>query len=190
VTGTTRARAKAHRRDALVTAATRLFAERGFDRVSIEELGAAAGVSGPAMYRHFASKQVVLAAILVEVSEWLLERGTAIVDEQPDAAVALDRLIGFHVDFALASRDVIRIQDHDLDKLAANDEAAVRSAQRSYVELWVGVLAHLRPDDTDVALRLRAHATFGLINSTPHSAGRAEHARDVLESMARAALLS
>lgn len=185
---TTRARAKAQRRDALVDAATRLFAERGFDRVSIEDLGAAAGVSGPALYRHFGGKQDVLAAILVDVSEWLLAEGTRVVDETPEADTALRRLVAFHVGFALASRDVIRIQDHDLDKLAPADERAVRNAQRRYVELWVSVLARLLPEEPEDALRLRAHAAFGLINSTPHSAGRARAARAILEAMAHAAL--
>lgn len=187
---TTRARAKARRRDTLIDAATRLFAQRGFDRVSLEDLGAAAGVSGPAVYRHFESKQAVLAAILVDVSESLLERGTAIVAETPDAAAALERLVAFHVDFALASRDVIRIQDHDLDKLAPADERAVRTAQRSYVELWVGVLALLLDDEPEDALRLRAHAAFGLMNSTPHAVRTARDARGTLERMASAALLA
>ena len=46
--------------------------------MSIEDLGAAVGVSGPAVYRHFASKQAVLAALLVGVSEHLLAGGMAV----------------------------------------------------------------------------------------------------------------
>jgi AcrR family transcriptional regulator len=49
------------RREQLVTAAARLFAERGFHGVTIEELGAAVGISGPGFYKHFASKDAVLA---------------------------------------------------------------------------------------------------------------------------------
>lgn len=184
-----REQAKAQRREALVGAATRLFAERGFDRVSIEELGAAAGVSGPAVYRHFASKQAVLAAILVEVSEWLLREGSAVVQQAPDASAAIEGLVAFHVDFALSSADVIRVQDRDLDKLAEPDQHAVRSAQRRYVELWVGMLAQLLPGQAEAALRLRAHAGFGLMNSTPHSVREIAGARASLVAMARAALL-
>src|ERR1700754_50998 len=76
-TGTTRDRAKADRRETLLSAAARLFAGRGFARVSLEDLGAAAGVSGPAVYRHFAGKQAVLAALLIDVSRELVGGGEA-----------------------------------------------------------------------------------------------------------------
>lgn len=187
---TARDRAKAERRAALLSAAAQLFAERGFPRVSLDELGAAAGVSGPAVYKHFASKQAVLAAILVGASEGLLAGGRAVIASAGvDARAALEGLVAFHVNFALANADVIRVQDHDLDSLADDDRHTVRALQREYVELWVDVLARLRPADARVALRTRAHACFGLINSTPHSSRvGARAARSILESMALAAL--
>ena len=55
-------------------AAASLFAVNGFNRVSLEDLGAAAGVSGPAVYRHFPGKQAVLGALLLTVSQDLLLR--------------------------------------------------------------------------------------------------------------------
>lgn len=186
---TARDRAKAERRAALLRAAAQLFAERGFPRVSLDDLGAAAGVSGPAVYKHFASKQAVLAAILVDASEGLLAGGRAVVAGAASDAGALADLVAFHVDFALANADVIRVQDHDLDSLADDDRHTVRALQREYVELWVDVLARLRPADARPALRTRAHACFGLINSTPHSSRvGARAARSILESMALAAL--
>src|SRR5579863_8790628 len=73
---THRSRMKAERRQQLVRAASRLFAERGFRAVSMEDLAAEAGVSGPAVYRHFASKEALLADLLIDVSRQLLEEGT------------------------------------------------------------------------------------------------------------------
>jgi AcrR family transcriptional regulator len=189
---TAREQAKADRRAALLASAARLFAERGFDRVSMEELGAAAGVSGPAVYRHFPSKQSVLAALLIEVSEALQNGGQSVADGATDAEDALRSLIRFHVDFAIANPHVIRVQDRDLDSLADADRHAVRALQRGYVELWVAVLARLRPGSEAAELRIRSHATFGLINSTPHSARPSPRAatRGLLEQMAWAALTS
>ncbi|MCU1583987.1 MAG: TetR/AcrR family transcriptional regulator [Microbacteriaceae bacterium] len=184
---TPRARAKADRRSALLDAAARLFAERGFDRVSIEELGAAVGVSGPAVYRHFSGKQAVLSAILIEVSEGLSSGGALVIGAHPDAAAALRALIAFHVDFALSNADVIRVQDRDLESLADLDQHDVRALQRTYVELWVDVLARLYPRVERANLRVRAHATFGLINSTPHS-GHTRETGAILERMALAAI--
>ncbi len=191
---TPRSQAKENRRQALLSAAAALFASHGFNRVSLEDLGAAAGVSGPAVYRHFASKQAVLGALLLGVSQDLLDGGRRVVAESGDPSAALAHLVTFHVDFALSNPDVIRVQDQDLGNLAPEEQSEVRTLQRSYVELWVDVLAGLHENTETAELRMRAHATFGLINSTPHSVrnhGRrmaAKRARPLLENMALAAL--
>lgn len=194
---TQRSQAKADRRSALLSAAAALFAERGFNGVSLEDLGAAAGVSGPAVYRHFAGKQAVLGALLVGVSENLLSGGQSVIAAAHTAQAALQGLVRFQVEFALDNPDVIRVQDRDLASLADDDRVAVRSLQRTYVELWVRVLAELHPDTDPAPLRIRAHAVFGLINSTPHSAhapgaGATKLSRDmvgeILERLALAAL--
>ena len=75
--GTQRSQAKEIRRQALLTAAASLFAVNGFNRVSLEDLGAAAGVSGPAVYRHFPGKQAVLGDLLLTVSRDLWTAASA-----------------------------------------------------------------------------------------------------------------
>ena len=192
--GTARERGKADRTAALLAAATTLFAERGFAGVSMEQLGAAVGISGPAVYRHFANKQAVLAAVLSQVSTMLLDGGQRVCSSTEAVDEQLRLLVAFHVDFALDSTDVIRVQDRDLASLGAEARHEVRRIQREYVELWVGVLRGLHPDESAERLRIRAHAGFGLMNSTPHSARGAGVApataqvRSVLQSLALAAL--
>ena len=191
---TERDRAKADRQAAILHEAARLFAERGFSGVSLEELGAAVGVSGPAVYRHFANKQALLGAILVRVSERLLNGGQQVIAENHSPSDRLEGLIRFHVDFALTDADVIRVQDRDLASLSEDDRHRVRRLQREYVELWMAVLAEIHPTRTEAELRVRAHACFGLINSTPHSVRRVRASpsdstvRGILESMASSAL--
>jgi AcrR family transcriptional regulator len=191
---TERDRAKADRQAAILHEAARLFAERGFSGVSLEELGAAVGVSGPAVYRHFANKQALLGAILVRVSERLLSGGREVIAAHDSPAGRLAGLIRFHVDFALTDADVIRVQDRDLASLSDEDRHTVRRLQREYVELWMAVLSELHPARSEADLRVRAHACFGLINSTPHSVRKVRAApadstvRGILESMASSAL--
>ncbi|THJ67755.1 TetR/AcrR family transcriptional regulator [Arthrobacter echini] len=191
---TDRSIAKATRRAALLDAAAELFADRGYNGVSIEDLGAAAGVSGPAVYRHFAGKPSVLAALLTGVSEQLLGGARAVARSSSSPEEALRGLIRFQVEFALNHADVIRVQDRDLGSLLPDDESAVRSLQRSYVQLWVDELVAYRSDGDRSLQRRRVHAVFGLINSTPHTAHGtgSVHERDLLrtllEKMAWAAL--
>lgn len=193
-TGTDRGRAKADRQAALLRASARLFSERGFAGVSLEDLGAAVGISGPAVYRHFSSKQALLGAILVSVSDRLLSGGRDVVDRHATARDRLRALVAFHADFAVTDADVIRVQDRDLASLSDDDRHRVRRLQREYVEVWVGVLAQLSPGASDAELRVRAHACFGLLNSTPYSVRGLRSTPDeaavrgILEEMAIAAL--
>jgi AcrR family transcriptional regulator len=186
---TTRAEQKQRRRSQLVEVAAALFAERGFHAVSIDDVGAAAGVRGPALYRHFAGKNALLQEILVGASERLLAGGRAEVERGGAPAAVLDRLIAFHAAFAFRDRDVIRVQERDDSSLDVAALGAMRDLQRRYVELWVGVLADLHAGVPEDELRVRAHAVFGLINSTPHSARLHDlrRNRQIVEDLAAAA---
>jgi AcrR family transcriptional regulator len=152
-----------------MAAAERLVAEKGYLAVRLEDIGAAAGVSGPAIYRHFPNKEALLVELLVGISTRLLAGATDVVSHAADPASALDGLIDFHLDFALGESDLIRIQDRDLGNLPANAKRQVRKAQRQYVEIWVHVLRQVNESLGEEQARLMAHATFGLLNSTPHS---------------------
>jgi AcrR family transcriptional regulator len=175
-------------RDIMLREAARLFAERGYVGVPVTDIGNACGISGPAVYKHFASKYELLARLLVDISEQLFEGGNAVVAAKDDPAATLVGLVEFHPDFALAEPDVIRVQDRDLESLEADDLRHVRRLQRRYVELWVDVLRRLQPElPADVA-RTRAHAVFGLLNSTPHSARTVADPRAELIAMALRAL--
>ena len=161
------------RREQILQAAAQLFAERGSRAVGVDDVGAAVGVTGPAIYRHFASKDAMLAEMLLRISEHLLTGGSErVADAGDDAAAQLRGLIAFHVDFALDNPALITVQDRDLGSLTDTDAAQVRRLQRRYVEVWVTVLAGMHPGADAAISRGRAHAVFGLINSTPHSAGR------------------
>lgn len=193
-----RSQLKSDRRLQLLAAAERLFAERGFLAVRLEDIGAAAGVSGPAIYRHFPNKESLLVELLVGISTRLLAGARDARARNAGATAALDDLIDFHLDFALGEPDLIRIQDRDLAHLPEAAEKQVRKAQRQYVEVWVGVLRELNPKLAEADARLTAHAVFGLLNSTPHSMkspedprarpGRAARPRAVMRAMTVAAL--
>ena len=165
--------ARPSRREQILRAAAQLFAERGARAVGVDDVGAAVGVTGPAIYRHFASKDAMLAEMLLRISERLLAGASErVAAAGPDPAAQLRALVAFQVDFALDNPALITVQDRDLGSLPAADAATVRRLQRRYVEVWVDVLTRLRPEEGTYASRARAHAVFGLVNSTPHSAGR------------------
>ena len=158
------------RREQILATAAELFAKRGFHGVSVADLGAACGVSGPALYKHFASKDAVLAAMLVSISEQLLAVGRERAAAAPDARAAVVALVDWHVDFALRHRPLIVVQDRDWESLPEQAREQVRALQREYVDVWATQLRSVHPGLGLEQARATAHATFGLINSTPHSA--------------------
>ena len=62
-------RASSRGRDAIVTAAARFFAERGYAAVGMRDVAEAVGVRGASLYHHFASKEEILYAICLTVTE-------------------------------------------------------------------------------------------------------------------------
>jgi AcrR family transcriptional regulator len=189
---TRRSMQKADRRRQLLRAGAELIAERGFPGVRLEDLGAAVGISGPAVYRHFASKEALLVEIMVGISDRLLRGGHAVVVGASTPDRALHGLVDFHLDFAFGEPELIRVQDRDLTALPADALHRVRQTQRTYVELWVTVLCAVRPGLAEDDARVQAHAVFGLINSTPYSAAAAPpgRSREILRGMALAATLA
>ncbi len=170
---TARDRAKAERSDAILHAAARLFAARGYSGVSLEDIGAAVGVSGPAVYRHFAGKQALLGAVLVKVSQDLISGGRRVAAESPTADQRMRALIGFHVEFALGNAEVIQVQDRDVAFLSEADRAEVRRLQRAYIELWMAALSPLQAPEGGADQDELRSARAGLLRAhqleTPHS---------------------
>jgi AcrR family transcriptional regulator len=141
------------------------------------------------LYRHFTSKDAMLAEMLVSISEELLIVGRTRVAEAESPREALHALVGWHTDFALNNKAVIVVQERDWASLPEEARERVRTLQRRYVELWAEQLCEVHPALASRKARAMAHATFGLLNSTPHSAMLPEaEMRPMLEEMALSAL--
>lgn len=176
----TRTAAKAARRQALIDESAKLFAAVSYAGASLEDIGRAVGVSGPAIYRHFSGKQDLLSAVLLEASEELSEGAAEIIAEAQAVVAAavgqnnsagrqtMQKLVEFHVDYALRNPEVIIVQGRELSNLTKQDRDKVRALQRAYVEVWIETLSTIFKAPRE-DLRLRVQATFGLLNSTPHA---------------------
>jgi AcrR family transcriptional regulator len=162
--------------------AARLFAQHGYRGTTIDDLGAALGLTGPALYRHFRNKEALLAEMLLDISERLLDEGRARVASAPGPQAALTALLDWHIGFALDEPSLIVVHERELASVPIPQRREVRRLQRAYAEEWTQVLRRIHPAITDVRARAAVHAVFGLLNSTPHSASE-------LDRMAMASLL-
>lgn len=69
------------RRLQLIEVATTLFAERGFDATSMDDVAEAAGVTKPVLYQHFPSKRALYRELLDEVDHALTGRLVRATDQ-------------------------------------------------------------------------------------------------------------
>jgi AcrR family transcriptional regulator len=151
------------RREAVLDAAAALFVEHGFHGTSVDDLGAAAGISGPGLYRHFVSKDALLMAVLDRMWAQLRPALDAIADLPP--ADALDVLLDAHLDLALGHPDAVVLLIRELRHLPEDYRARSRRNHRRYVDAWASAIQGVNPDldlDTARAVTLAVH---GLIDS-------------------------
>jgi AcrR family transcriptional regulator len=170
------------RRERLLHATAELVADRGFHAVGIADIGAAAGVTGSAIYRHFPNKTQLLVAILDRLVDELL--GAA------SRAGGVEELVGAHVEFALDNRAFIAVWSQEAHHLPADDRRRLRRKQRVYVERWADALEAERPGLGRDETRARVQAALGLLNSVsafPYRLPRDDLA-PLLRAMAAAAL--
>jgi AcrR family transcriptional regulator len=153
------------RRDKILQAAVELIARRGYHAVSLADIGAAAGIVGSGIYRHFTSKSAILVALLDQVMDRLLDNTASVVASGRDDGQVLAALVAEQVAFAVDDRYLVRLYQREVHTLPEADRRRLRRLQRHYVEEWVHVLAGLRPELTDGEARAIVHAAIGAIQS-------------------------
>ncbi|MGW3076945.1 MULTISPECIES: TetR/AcrR family transcriptional regulator [unclassified Kitasatospora] len=162
------------RREELLAAAVRLFHQRGFDNVSTDQLGAAVGISGPSVYRHFDSKAELLAASLVRSRERLWHEVDGAIRAAAGPGAALEAGLGAYVGFALRNGDYLGAMLSETERLAPPDRRAAVDFRRDFLRTWVGLLRQVRPGYDAATARIRVHALFALVNdgvrNRPHCA--------------------
>ena len=165
-------RAGSKRRREILDVAVKMLAKHGYHGVSMDDIGAAASITGPALYHHFkGGKEQMLADALIPVSERLLAGGRHYASLHSDRPrEALEALVDFHLTVTVESPEIVILHLHELDRLPAEPRREVRRLQRLYVEEWVRVLCDLTEDLKPEQARVLAHGAFGLLNSTPYLA--------------------
>jgi AcrR family transcriptional regulator len=163
--GTTRQTKGERTREAIMTAASELFRERGFRETSLSDIGAAAGVSGPAIYRYFSSKGELLSVLIEEAALLWRETVDEVLNEDTPPRITLERLIDAAIRLQLRNgnlRDVFNKEYRSLD-----DDARRRVARIERVRTaeWVHVLTEVRPGLSDQEARAAVTMVDGMLRS-------------------------
>jgi len=179
------------RREQLLEAAAQLFSARGFHAVGIDDIGAAAGISGPGVYRHFASKHALLESLCDRAMTRMLDGAEQIIATAGDPYTALESLVDLHVAFAVSERALIGVWIREARSLSEDVRQSLRRRLRAYEQLWLQVLGVLRDDLEPAQVAIVSGSTLAMLNGTAFTTpvvGPAEQAR-LLRRMALSALL-
>ena len=181
------------RREQLLEAAAALFADRGFHDVGIDDIGGAAGISGPGVYRHFPSKQALLESLCDRAMTRMLEGAQAISAASGDPYDSLSALVDLHVAFAVEERALISVWVREMRALSDDVRRSLRRRMRAYEEPWHDMLAELRDDLSPAEISVLTGATLSMLNGVAFT-GTAklspEELTRLLRRMALAALLT
>lgn len=179
------------RRQRILDAAADLVAERGYHEVGMTDIGAAAGITGSAIYRHFEGKSDVLVTMFDRVIDDLAGGAATIAESTTEPLLALRSLIQGQIRFVIDDRTLARVYYHEIASLPAEDRRRLRRKQRLYLEEWVHQLAALRPGASDAELRARVHAAIGAIQSVLryHSGLAADQLEGVIADAAEVVLI-
>jgi len=156
-----------NRRDQILEAAGELFALSGYEGVGIDDIGAAIGVTGPAIYYYFAGKDAILVELILPQIKRLLAAARRLVDCGFEPLTTLSSLVSVHVDFVVTHPRLSQVHDRELHNLPPAQQQEVRRQMSEYVAVWAAALnlagdAAVDPEEARVAVQ----AVFGLVNST------------------------
>src|SRR5690348_13137042 len=103
----------AQRREQLILVGHQIFAERGVDATSVEEVAARAKVSKPVVYEHFGGKEGLYAVVVDREIRSLLDGITGALSTEAHARVLLERAAMALLDYIESSTDGFRILVRD-----------------------------------------------------------------------------
>jgi AcrR family transcriptional regulator len=159
------------RRDELLAAAARLFAQRGYHSVGVDDVAAAVGIAGPSIYHHFATKLDLIVAVVTESANRLLDGTARALAGAHDDTEALHALLGAYTAFSLTNGDLLDVLITEVPHLPEPHRTSFRQRQRHYLDQWLEVLTRLHPRLPPAHARVHLQAALTVVNDvarTPH----------------------
>ncbi len=163
------------RRDHIMTTALRLFRERGYDGVGVDEIAAKASLSGATLYHYFNSKAEILVDAYDRVAERVMASAAESLENATSASDALTRLARSYAWAIAHNVDLIVVTSREDSALPAAERDRLARRRRTLFEAWIGVLSEVRPELSAVEARLLIRMVFALLR---HAAMAAPRDRD------------
>ncbi|SFB48667.1 transcriptional regulator, TetR family [Amycolatopsis marina] len=127
-------------RERVRRAALKLFATRGFHGTGIRDLAQEARLSPASLYHYMGTKEALLAELMRESLQTLLDSARATVADVTDPRERLRRLVALHVTTHATQPDETRVVDNEVRSLSPEPRAAVIRLRDTYEALWADAI--------------------------------------------------
>jgi AcrR family transcriptional regulator len=129
-------------RAAILEACARLFAQKGYDGTSLTEIAEAMGLTRPAVYHYFASKEEMLSSLVAETSELAADKLRTIrADDTQDSVSKLRAMTAEIVQERLDFPERFRMLERSESALPGPIGEQHRAARRAVLAEMTGVVA-------------------------------------------------
>ncbi|MEU9210993.1 TetR family transcriptional regulator [Streptomyces sp. NPDC048415] len=152
------------RREQLLAAAAQQFRDRGYHAVTMEDIGAAAGITGPSIYSHFSGKTELLQAIADRIGDRLRQTSAQAYAAGQPPRRTLDLLVGYYVDTVVDYHDFVAAYFSEGRNLPQRAAAELRRFQRAYTQHWTDLVITVMPQLPEKQARIQVHAAFAVVN--------------------------
>lgn len=186
---TTRAPSRGGRREAIVSAAAKLFAAQGYPASGIDDIGAGAGITGPGVYRHFGNKNDVLAEVVGRAVDAVVAGVPDVVAAGSDEWEVLEGLVDNMLHAVLDDREAWAVVVREQRHLDPASQRALGRAHRLHLDAWATALSSARPDLTDEEVRVVVAGVLGVVTPFALRAG-APPGRERMAAILRDAALA
>jgi AcrR family transcriptional regulator len=157
------------RRQAVVQQAARVFAERGYDQTSIQDLAEAIGLAAGGIYHYIGSKEQLLIRICDQLMDPLLDQAREVAASEADPEAQLRAIVRLWVAQVVEHRDHMLVFQQERHVIESGDQwRGVRSSRKQFERMVADVLdrvladGRLRLGDRRLALS----ALLGMVNHT------------------------
>jgi TetR/AcrR family transcriptional regulator, cholesterol catabolism regulator len=152
------------RQQQVVYQAAKVFAKRGYDQTTMQELAASMDLATGAVYHYFGGKEELLTAICDQLMEPLLEQATELLSGDDDAVAQLRALVRLWVGHVVEHRDHMLVFQQERHLIESGERwRKVRGSRKAFERLVAGVLERARPAGDR---RLALLALLGMVNHT------------------------
>ena len=128
-----------NRREQILEIATHLF-QKGFRATSLDHVAAEMGVTRPALYYYFRSKEELLAAIYDRAVGVLIDRAAALFAQGLEPDALLRRMIEVHVRTMLQERPIVRIYFQEKDSLGDVASRSVKAKEVAFTKMMASAI--------------------------------------------------